>query len=121
MTALELTAVLNRLETMGPQRRVSDRHQRLEEARQRLLALHARGHSWRAIARELTAAGEKVSADLLRAICTGKPKHHAGKGRRSASNAEAPALQERRARSAQAAATPSGTTDGRFGARGLKP
>ncbi len=120
MTASELAAILDRLEALGPRRRLSDKHQRLSEVRQRLLALHGRGHSWRAIASELSAGGEKVSADLLRAICLTKPKRRAAKGNRPT---EAPAQPTRIHASAPvtAPAPANGKTDGRFGARGLKP
>lgn len=120
MTASDILAVLNRLESLGPIRRHNVKRAALTEARDRLIALHARGHSWRAIARELSAAGEKVSADLLRAVCGGKRQRGAAKRPRATSTSmSAPtirqALQQATPRRAGAA------TNTRFGARGLKP
>jgi hypothetical protein len=70
MILSQLSAVLDRLESLTPQRRTTEKRKQLTEVRERLLALHARGHSWRSIARELSAQGDKVSPDLLRLVCT---------------------------------------------------
>lgn len=119
MTVIELIAILDRLESFGPQQRLTGKRAHLTEVRERLLALHARGHSWRAIARELSAAGEKVSADLLRAVCGAKVKHCRAKRART-HEAALPA-----ARPQVAAQMPPPPTlpknEGGFGAKGLRP
>jgi hypothetical protein len=120
MTATELTAILDRLDSFGPQQRLNGRRAQLIGVRERLLALHARGHSWRAIARELSAAGEKVSADLLRAVCGAKGKHRRGKRARAHEVPRPPAHPRIGAEVPRAPAAPA-KTDGRFGAKGLKP
>lgn len=120
MTAIELTAILDRLDSFGPQRRLNGKRAELAEVRERLLALHARGHSWRAIARELSAAGEKVSADLLRAVCGAKAKHRKAKRARTREVPLPPAHPRTEAQAPTAPAAPA-KSDGRFGAKGLKP
>ena len=119
MTAAELKAILDRLESFGPQRPLNSKRAQLSEVRERLIALHARGHSWRAIARELSASGEKVSSDLLRAVCGGRAKHR----RRKLARGDEAAVPTARVRAA-AQITQAATTaknDGCFGAKGLKP
>ena len=120
MTATELTAILDRLDSFGPQQRLNGKRAQLIGVRERLLALHARGHSWRAIARELSAAGEKVSADLLRAVCGAKAKHRKRKRARTHDVARPPAHPRTDAAARPAQAAPA-RSDGRFGAKGLKP
>jgi len=116
MTESQLEAILERLEVLAPQGRFSDKRARLVAVRERLLALHARGHSWRAIARELSSAGERVSADLLRAICIPKAKRRGGAVRKhSDASLTAPSTGPTK-RSAPTAKTNSAP----FGAKGLK-
>ena len=117
-TPTEILTILDRLEAFDPQRRLSGKRAQLAAVRDRLITLHAKGHSWRSIARELSATGEKVSADLLRSICKTKPRRRAPIATRSANPPERPAKALADARSAPAAAIKS---DGRFGAKGLKP
>lgn len=75
MTASELEAILERIETLSPSSRLSEKRQLLSGARERILALRQRGHSWRSLARELSAAiGETVSPDLLRTACLKRSK-----------------------------------------------
>jgi hypothetical protein len=116
MTESQLEAILGRLEMLAPQSRLSDKRARLAAVRERLLALHARGHSWRAIAREISAAGESVSADLLRAICIPKAKRRGRAARRHSDPAAAVAAAPR-------AQPPTPVTEANttaFGAKGLK-
>lgn len=101
---------------LAPQRRFSDKRARLAAVRERLLSLHARGHSWRAIAREMSSAGEKVSADLLRAICIPKAKRR-GRAARQRNDVTTDAAS---AVAAQRPAPVGKVTDARFGAKGLK-
>lgn len=116
MTASELAQILDRLEAVGPRPRLSDKHQQLAEVRQRLLTLHARGHSWRAIARELSAAGEKVSADLLRSICRpAKRRNRVAEKRETVPAPAAPPTETQRRE-----LTTQSKSDPRFGAKGLK-
>ncbi len=115
MTDSQLQSILDRLEMLAPQKRFSDKRERLASARERLLALHARGHSWRAIAREISSTGEKVSADLLRSICIPKGKRRERAARRGGN----PTLQTVPAATPRLALAESGT-DSRFGAKGLK-
>lgn len=116
MTDSQLESILERLEMLAPQRRFSDKRARLAAVRERLLSLHARGHSWRAIAREISSAGEKVSADLLRSVCAPKAKRRSRAPRKrndvTMDAASTIAVQ----RPAPAAKIP----DARFGAKGLK-
>lgn len=116
MTESQLEAILGRLEMLVPQKRFSDKRARLGAVRERLLALHARGHSWRAIAREISAAGETVSADLLRAICIPKSK------RRGRTTRNHPVASSTAAAAAptQRPATTTKTANNQFGAKGLK-
>jgi hypothetical protein len=115
MTDSQLQSILDRLEMLAPQKRFSDKRERLASARERLLALHARGHSWRAIAREISSTGEKVSADLLRSICIPKGKRRGRATRRPGNTA----LQTAPAMDPRSVLVDSGT-DSRFGAKGLK-
>ena len=122
MTPAELEAVLQRLQHADPTSRVSHKRQLLSSAREPIIALYQRGHSWRALARELsTAMGETISADLLRTACLKHPQRRPR--RRSTRGAAAPKPQPTRTPEAsltpahQAASTP---TNDRFGAKGLK-
>ena len=115
MTSSELETILERLETVAPRSRLSEKRQLLSGARERILELRRRGHSWRSMARELSAAiGETVSADLLRAACVKRVAQRrssrataAGPIAKTAENTPTPRL----------VMTPN---DGRFGAKGLK-
>ena len=115
MTTSELESILERLETLTPSSRVSEKRQLLTGARERIMALRQRGHSWRSLARELSAAiGENVSADLLRAACVKRFPQR----RTRLSVSGAPAAQTtRKAPSAVTASTPNNSG---FGAKGLK-
>ena len=119
MTPADLTRILDQLEKLGPQRRLSGKRAQLTDARERLLALHARGHSWRALARELSAPGETITADLLRSVCKAKPKRRTV--RKAQHNAEAPTAARPRpvAGHGTHAAVP-GTPVAAFGAKGLQ-
>jgi hypothetical protein len=116
MTDSQLEAILDRLEMLAPQSRLSDKRARLAAVRERLLALHARGHSWRAIAREISATGESVSADLLRAICIPKAKR---RGRAARGRSDAPPAIPTAPRP-QPATLVTKTNTTAFGAKGLK-
>ncbi len=115
MKAWELETILGRLETESPSSRVSEKRQLLTGARERILALRQRGHSWRSLARELSAAiGETVSADLLRAACI---KRAPQRRTRRAANVEPAAHAAPKASPVVTVSKPS--NDG-FGAKGLK-
>jgi len=110
-----LETILERLETVAPTSRLSEKRQLLNGARERILELRRRGHSWRSLARELSAAiGETVSADLLRAACVNRVAR-----RRSsrAPTARPVAKIAENTPTPRLAMTPN---DGRFGAKGLK-
>ena len=119
MTPLDLTAILDRLESFGPQRHLSGKRAQLAEVRERLIALNARGHSWRSIARELSAAGEKVTADLLRSVCRVKTRRRGAKTPRRHSVPER-ATNSLSAAQPQPKIAPCAKNDGSFGAKGLK-
>lgn len=118
MLATELEALFTRLESLSPPSRVSSKRQLLANARERIIALRRRGHSWRALAREISAAiGQNVSADLLRAACA-----HCTPLRRNRRDVSAAPASEGRKTAApvtQAKSAPqqSGVS---FGAKGLK-
>lgn len=114
MTTSELETILERLETLAPSSRLSEKRQLLAGARERILALRQRGHSWRSLANELSAAiGVKVSADLLRAACT---KRASRRGvRQTTSSAPAAKVTENDV----LAPAPALNSD-RFGAKGMK-
>ena len=118
MTASELEAILERLETVAPSSRLSEKRQLLSGARERILALRQRGHSWRSLAIELsTAIGQKISPDLLRSACMKRAP------RRNIRQATTPALastlpkEEMTTAPVPASTRPNGD---RFGAKGLK-
>jgi predicted short-subunit dehydrogenase-like oxidoreductase (DUF2520 family) len=119
MTPMDLAAILDRLESFGPQRRLSGKRAQLAEVRERLTALNARGHSWRSIARELSAAGEKVTADLLRSVCRVKARQ---RGVKTTTRRSAPegATNVHSASQPEPKIAPTAKHDGSFGARGLK-
>jgi len=111
----ELEAILERLETLSPSSRLSEKRQLLTGARERIIALRQRGHSWRSLARELSAAiGENVSADLLRTACVKRARQR--RTRRAAGGAPAAQATPK----APPALTPSTPSNGVFGAKGLK-
>jgi len=114
VTASELEAILEHLETLSPSSRASVKRQLLAGARERILALRQRGHSWRSLARELSSAiGESVSADLLRAACLKRAPQRPM--RRAASALTAPAEKK------VVLPTPAPAASGeRFGVKGLK-
>jgi hypothetical protein len=115
VTTSELQAALERLETIAPSSRLSDKRQLLSGVRERILALRQRGHSWRSLAAELSAAiGQKVSADLLRTACMKRARR---RGVRQAT-ISAPAPTDTKATIAPV--TPAKPSDDRFGAKGLK-
>jgi hypothetical protein len=119
MRPVDVIRILDQLEQLGPQRRLSGKRAQLTDVRERLLELHARGHSWRAIGRELSTAGETVTADLLRSVCKAKPKQrNARKAQRSADVPAASKPSAPATRGAQAAgpAIPASV----FGAKGLQ-
>lgn len=120
MTTAELETILRRLQEAAPTSRLSRKRQLLAGARDTIIALHQRGHSWRSLARELSAAtGENISADLLRTACLQRRRL----GRR-AQSAPAKSLQPTtRASVAVAALAPKPAAKSgneRFGARGLE-
>lgn len=115
MKASELETILERLETLAPSSRLSEKRQLLAGARERILALRQRGHSWRSLANELSAAiGAKVSADLLRAACM---KRSLRRGVRQTTNSAPEGKVANK--DVPAAPTPTPNSD-RFGAKGLK-
>jgi DNA-binding CsgD family transcriptional regulator len=119
MTPADVSRILDQLDQHGPQRRLSGKRAQLTDVRERLLELHARGHSWRAIARELSTTGETVTADLLRSVCKAKPKRrHARSAQHSTEVPAAPQPAPCAARGAHTAgsATPASV----FGAKGLQ-
>jgi hypothetical protein len=120
MTPADLVRILDQLEQLGPQRRLSGKRAQLADVRERLLALHARGHSWRAIARELSTPGENVTADLLRAVCKTNPKRR--KAKNVQSDSESPAAPKPRVPVSQGvpATVPPATPVAAFGAKGLQ-
>lgn len=115
MTSSELETILERLGTVAPTSRLSEKRQLLSGARERILELRRRGHSWRSLARELSAAiGETVSADLLRAACVKR----VARRRSSRAVAAVPISKpQENTPTPRLAMTPNG---GRFGAKGLK-
>ena len=115
MTATDLQTILDKLAGLAPSSRTSAKRQLLESASDAILALHRRGHSWRALARELSSAiGETVSADLLRAACI--KQSGTRKARRIAtSTLSAPSAQK----PPVPPAAPTSSSGG-FGAKGLK-
>ena len=119
VTTSELEAILGRLETLAPSSRLSEKRLLLAGARERIIALRQRGHSWRSLASELSAAiGEKVSADLLRAACTKRVR------RRGAHHTTSSAPVTRLTQIEKSVApvptpSPSQSND-RFGAKGMK-
>lgn len=115
MTPDDLARLLDQLEHRSPQRRQSRKRAQLNDVRERLLRLHARGHSWRAIARELSATGEKVTADLLRAVCKAHPKR-----RRPERNALTAVAAESRVTKPAPRVVPPATGTATFGAKGLQ-
>ncbi len=118
MTVTELEELFARLETLAPSSRVSEKRQLLTIARERIIALRRRGHSWRALAREISAAlGQHVSADLLRAACAQRAplRRH----RRDASAIPAPEKRETEAPVTPPKPAPQPSSSS-FGARGLK-
>lgn len=115
MTVTELQSILERLASTTPSSRTSAKRQLLESASDAILALHRRGHSWRALARELSSAiGETVSADLLRAACV---KRAGQRKTRRIANGMATA---NAAPKPPTPATASAPSNGGFGAKGLK-
>lgn len=82
MTGTELTAILDRLDSFGPQQRLNGKRAQLISVRERLLALHTRGHRHRDFftidplheaesLRILHSAGWKIETDnnLIRQAC----------------------------------------------------
>jgi len=120
MDSEELVNILERLERYDPPHRISEKRTRLMSLRERLLALHARGHSWRSIARELSGSGEQFSADLLRAVCLTKRGRRAAKAPREKSDARQGSSAEHQTK-VRPRMEPTRTIAARFGARGLKP
>jgi hypothetical protein len=120
MTSTDLAQILERLEALGPQRKLTGKRAQLSEVRARLISLHARGHSWRSIARELSAAGEKVTADLLRSVCSAKVKRRALKPLRS-EGATSQSIAVRETVKPAPSVGGSQASDERFGAKGLQP
>jgi DNA-binding NarL/FixJ family response regulator len=122
MKPADLIRILDQLEQLGPQRRLSSKRSQLTDVRERLLSLHARGHSWRAIARELSASGETVTADLLRSVCKAKAKQR--KRSTTRRDPEAPAAARLRPRPAadkrSPATVPPPKPVAAFGAKGLQ-
>lgn len=118
MTTSELEAILERLETLAPSSRLSEKRQLLSGARERILALRQRGYSWRSLANQLSAAiGQKISPDLLRAACMKRaPRRNV---RRTANLAPTTAhTKPKTAVTPEPAPTP--LNGDRFGAKGLK-
>ena len=117
MTESELKAFIDRLATLAPSSRASEKRRLLESNGAAILALYRRGHSWSSIARELSAAtGERISADLLRAACAKRaPKRRANGANESVAQAPKPAPNPMPARQA-----PPTSGAERFGAKGLK-
>ena len=117
VTESELKAFIDRLATLAPSSRASEKRRLLESNSAAILALYRRGHSWSSIARELSAAsGERISADLLRAACNKRaPKRRANVANERAAKALKPAPNPMPA--PQAPPTSGGE---RFGAKGLK-
>ena len=74
MTISTFQSIINELERAGPARSVSEKRARLVPMRARLVHLHHAGHSWAAIARALTASGEKITVQMLRTICRPKSR-----------------------------------------------
>ena len=77
MTTPTFQAIIDELERTGPARTVSEKRARLVPMRVRLVHLHHAGHSWAAIARALTASGEKITVQMLRTICRPKSRRTA--------------------------------------------
>lgn len=118
MTASELEAALERLETLAPSTRLSDKRQLLSAVRERILSLRQRGHSWRSLAIEISAAiGQKVSPDLLRAACM---KRTPRRNTRQASSSASASIPPKAKPVAATGPTPAPLSDNRFGAKGLK-
>ncbi len=115
MKTSELEATLGRLETLAPSSRLSEKRQLLAGARERILALRQRGHSWRSLANELSIAiGETVSADLLRAACTKRARRRVVHELTSSTTAAKVVGKD-----APVAPPPTPNSD-RFGAKGMK-
>ncbi|MHB8704842.1 MAG: hypothetical protein ACYC8W_12045 [Candidatus Tyrphobacter sp.] len=97
---------------------MSEKRQLLSGARERILALRQRGHSWRSLAIELSAAiGQKISPDLLRAACAKRAP------RRKLRQATIPTLASivpKKEATAAPVPAPTQPNGERFGARGLK-
>ena len=117
VTESELKAFIDRLATLAPSSRASEKRRLLESNSAAILALYRRGHSWSSIARELSAAtGERISADLLRAACAKRaPKRRANVANEGMAKAAKPASNPMPAPQAQPAPGAE-----RFGAKGLK-
>lgn len=118
MTESELKAFIERLGTIAPSSRASEKRRLLESNGDAINALHRRGHSWSSIARELSAAtGERISADLLRAACVKRAPQRRTPSVKGADAKAAPKAASFAAQPLQA--TPAPAAD-RFGSKGLK-
>ncbi len=117
MSESDITAVLDELEGRGPRSRNHERNARFAAVRNRLIALHAKGHSWSSIAAALKAAGQKASANYLRAVCEKGPQR-----KRSVAVARPVAASNKSAQKAQprAPGLPEDPNGKHFGAKGLQ-
>ena len=114
MTVSELEAILQQLQEAVPSSRVSAKRQLLMNARETIIALYQRGHSWRSLARELSSAtGENISPDLLRTACMKRASRRRTRHGNGAPAAPPTADHTRKA-------VPATTTSTSFGAKGLK-
>ncbi len=118
MTESDLKAFIERLATLAPSSRASEKRRLLESNGDAFLDLHRRGHSWSSIARELSAAaGERVSADLLRAACAKRAPQRRARGVKGAGATTA--LKPAAPAKPPTQPTPTSSSE-RFGAKGLK-
>lgn len=113
----KLAEIIAQLAGRSPSSRTSEKRRLIEGNVEAILALHRRGFSWSALARELSSAtDERISADLLRAACTKRARRR--RSRRA--KAEAPITTTAPATvAAQTAKPTSPPIRDRFGAKGL--
>jgi hypothetical protein len=119
--------VLDRLESREPQRRLVGKRAKLAPFRDRLIALRTKGYTWKALADELSAAGDKVTTELVRSICITKSKRSGGRLQRGrpATQAKrhdggAALAPDRTEREVSSGDPPGARKEQRFGAKGLK-
>ena len=113
----KLAEIIAQLADRSPSTRTSEKRRLLEGNGEAIFALHQRGFSWSALARELSSAtGEPISPDLLRTACSKRSRQ------RRIRRAKAPVPATVATPSPLAASTPkpaSSPSRDKFGAKGL--